>query len=139
VLHCAMESCELCNILWCEPLQPLSSTFFLKPLVDNLQNPNSSPRTCLLSYSFLFSLVTLSYPIPSFLYALTYPYTLSLPSSPLILPLLPTLPFPSPLLSPLLVSSQCCEGGIISPASCVYITKWLSVPDDHSTNENYTW
>lgn len=37
------------------------------------------------------------------------------------------------------VSSQCCEGGIISPTSCLYITKWLAVPDDHSTNENYTW
>ena len=37
------------------------------------------------------------------------------------------------------MSSQCCEGGIISPTSCVYITKWLAVPDDHSTNENYTW
>ena len=35
----------------------------------------------------------------------------------------------------LAVSSQCCEGGIISPTNCVYITKWLAVPDDHNGNE----
>ena len=35
------------------------------------------------------------------------------------------------------VSSQCCEGGVISPSTCIYITKWLAVPDDHSTNEKW--
>jgi hypothetical protein len=37
------------------------------------------------------------------------------------------------------VSSQCCEGGVISPTTCVYITNWLAIPEDHATNENYTW
>jgi hypothetical protein len=28
------------------------------------------------------------------------------------------------------VINQCCEGGIISPTNCVYITNWLALPDD---------
>jgi DNA-directed RNA polymerase III subunit RPC6 len=28
------------------------------------------------------------------------------------------------------VSSQCCEGGIISPASCEYMAHWLAVSPD---------
>jgi DNA-directed RNA polymerase III subunit RPC6 len=37
------------------------------------------------------------------------------------------------------VSSQCCEEGVISPTTCVYITNWLAIPEDHATNENYSW
>jgi hypothetical protein len=106
------------------PLSIISTILTPLPLLTS-----SLTHSCSLS-------LPLSYPIPSFPLPLTYP---SAPFSSLLSPYPSYPPFPSPLLSPLLVSSQCCEGGIISPASCVYITKWLSVPDDHSTNENYTW
>jgi DNA-directed RNA polymerase III subunit RPC6 len=36
------------------------------------------------------------------------------------------------------VSSQCCEGGIISPATCIYMTQWLEAPED-GNKANTAW
>jgi DNA-directed RNA polymerase III subunit RPC6 len=35
------------------------------------------------------------------------------------------------------VISQCVDGGIISPTTCLYLTKWLSLDDE--TAEAMSW
>ena len=36
------------------------------------------------------------------------------------------------------VSKQCCEGGVISPSTCVYMATWLGLPSN-ITNEDLQW